>query len=244
MSIVTERADLSLDDPFLVEGLPGLGLVGKIAADYLIEQLDMTYYASVDAEYLPPVVLFEGETRDLRPPVRIYADETHDLLVLRSDVVLYPEMDEFVHGMVDWLGETGTTPLFLSGLPSMRDDASELWGVATGNAGTHLDDADIPAPPGGGAVSGPTGALLRRAYETDLDGLGLIIETDPQFPDPAAARTLIDSGIEPVTGVDVDTAPLMQKAEEIRDQKEQLAQAIRQAEEEQRSQTIPEEWYS
>ncbi|MFC6724613.1 PAC2 family protein, partial [Halobium palmae] len=61
---------------------------------------------------------------------------------------------------------------------------------------------------------------------------GLVVESDPQFPDPEAARVVITDGIGPLTGVDVPTDDLVEHAEEIRDAKERLAARMREADEE------------
>ncbi len=47
-----------LENPILVSGLPGIGNVGKITADYFIEKLKMKKMADIFSEYLPPQVLF------------------------------------------------------------------------------------------------------------------------------------------------------------------------------------------
>ncbi|MEF8882717.1 MAG: PAC2 family protein, partial [Halapricum sp.] len=44
------REDLDFDEPVLVEGLPGLGLVGKIAADHLVDTFEMDHYASIHCD--------------------------------------------------------------------------------------------------------------------------------------------------------------------------------------------------
>ena len=41
--------DVALDSPTLIEGFPGVGLVGKIAADHLIDSFEMTHYAKSTA---------------------------------------------------------------------------------------------------------------------------------------------------------------------------------------------------
>ena len=56
--VVLEK-EVRLDKPILVEGLPGLGLVGKLAADYMVKEphflaklekvgLDVTYVSAPD----------------------------------------------------------------------------------------------------------------------------------------------------------------------------------------------------
>ncbi|MBE6525998.1 MAG: proteasome assembly chaperone family protein [Candidatus Methanomethylophilaceae archaeon] len=51
----SERPEL--DRPILIEGLPGVGNVGKIVADYMAQKLDAKHFASVISKYLPPQVL-------------------------------------------------------------------------------------------------------------------------------------------------------------------------------------------
>ncbi|MFB6096422.1 MAG: proteasome assembly chaperone family protein [Haloferacaceae archaeon] len=223
---------VGLDEPMLVEGLPGLGLVGKIAADHLVDAFEMAHVANLLCESLPPVAVYGEGERGVSPPVRVYADAERDLLVLQSDVPVTPaSAREFAGCLGDWQADVGATPIYLSGRPAEKDEnPPELYGVSTGEAGSLLAAADVPEPNEDGLVSGPTGALLHHAFAEDVDAVGLIVESDPQFPDPEAARVLISDGIEPLTGIEVPTENLVEKAEEIREAKEQLAQQLRDAE--------------
>jgi len=238
-----QNADVSLDEPVLVEGLPGVGLVGKIAADHLVERLDMAYYAGVESEGLPEVAVYEESARQVRPPVRLYADGERDLLVLQSDIpVSRTAAADFAAGLTDWVAENDCLPIYLSGLPNEEYDATEvpdLYGVAAGSAGGLLDEQDVDRPPEAGVVGGPAGALLNRAADRGIGAIGLIAESDPQFPDPVSARRIITDGIEPLAGIDVDTDELVEEAEQIKEQKEKLAQRMRQVGEEESSQAAP-----
>jgi uncharacterized protein len=225
---VTEPVDL--DSPTLVEGLPGVGLVGKIAADHLVEQYDMTYHAACHCEGLPDVATYEAGGRDLRPPVRLYADADRDLLVLQSDVpVSTSAATEFATCVTGWIAEQAATPLYLSGLPEEKDGVPAMYGVATGAGGDLLDDHGVDAPPESGMISGPTGALLAEASEQGLDSLGLVVQANAQFPDPEAARVLLKEGIGPLAGIEVDTDVLVEQAEEIAAARERLAEQMQQA---------------
>ena len=46
-----------LSNSILIGGLPGIGNVGKIAADYIIEKLKMQKLADIFSQYLPPTGL-------------------------------------------------------------------------------------------------------------------------------------------------------------------------------------------
>lgn len=222
--------DIELDDPVLVEGLPGAGLVGKIAADHLVDTLDMEYYGAFHCDGLPEVAVYESDSSVVRPPVRLYADEATDLLALQSDVPVSPtQAPEFGSCLTGWLDGNGVLPLYLSGLPEEKDGLPEMYGIATGEAKPVLDDAEIAQPTSGGLVSGPTGALLHRASETNLDAVGLIVQTDVQFPDPEAARAILEHGVSPIADIDISTDRLVERADEIQDAREQLAERLKEA---------------
>ncbi|MFB6082870.1 MAG: proteasome assembly chaperone family protein [Halorientalis sp.] len=233
MAHVEVHDDRSLESPVLIEGLPGVGLVGKIATDHLIDTFDMSYYAACRCEGLPNVAVYHEGDPGVQPPVRIYADHERDLLALQSDVPVSPsEATEFAACLSGWIAEQDALPLYLSGIPAERDDPPELHGIATGEADSLLSEHDVSPPPQGGLVSGPTGNLLSRAERDGLDSLGFVVESNAQFPDPEAARKLLLDAIEPVAGIDVDTQKLVDQAEEIAQARQQLAQQMGQAGEE------------
>ena len=232
MAHVSIRGDreLDLEAPTLVEGLPGAGLVGKIAADYLVETLEMDHVADVRCDGLPRVAVYRGGDPTTRAPVRIHAAEDRNLLVLASDVPVSPSAaPEFADCITGWLDEHDVFPVYLSGLTEKREGVPDVYGIATGGATDRLETAGAGAPPEGGLVSGPTGALLARADEVEFPSICLIARTEGQFPDPEAARAMLDGPIAALTGVEVDTETLVERAEEVRAARERLAQQLRDA---------------
>jgi uncharacterized protein len=228
------RDDVALDEPTLVEGLPGVGLVGKIAADHLVETFDMVHYANVHCEGLPPVTTYATGDRELSTPVRLYADAARDLLVLQSDVPVSPGAAlEFADCLGGWSVDAEVTALYLSGLGREREEGAtpELYGVGTGDGGERLGAVDIDSPTEPGLISGPTGALLNHALRTDATAVGLVVEATPGFPDPEAAAHLLDAGIGPLLDADVPVGELTEHAEEIRQAKRRLAERMQGTEE-------------
>lgn len=217
----------------LVEGFPGVGLVGKIAADHLVDTFGMTEYASVHCQGFPEIAVYREGDQQLKPPVRLYADEQRDLLVLQSDApVSASAADEFATCLTGWLADNDVTPIYLSGMPTKREGTASMYGVGTGSGETLLSEADIGPPTIDGAVTGPTGALLHVAQREGLDSVGLVVEADKQFPDPAAARVVLRDGVNELVGLDVDTEALVEHAEEISEAKADLAAQMQQADEE------------
>ena len=225
--------DPDLDAPWLIEGLPGVGLVGKIAADHLIDAFEMRHFANVHCEGVPRVAVYAEGDADLRTPIRLYADEERNLLALQSDVPISPDAAaEFADCFAGFYDEHDATPLYLSGIPREKGgDVPELYGVGAGDGADLLAEAEIDVPTETGLISGPTGALLNHAIETDRTAVGLIVESDPRFPDPEASRVIIDRGIEPLVGVDAPVDNLVERAEEIREARDRLAKEMQEGDE-------------
>jgi uncharacterized protein len=233
MAHIDIKSDIELDEPMLVEGLPGVGLVGKIAADHLVEHFEMEYYAACYCEGLPRGATYEAGKRAIRPPVRLYADEDRDLLVLQSDVPVSPRAaPEFAGCLTGWFAAENVTPICLSGRPEEKEDVPELYGIGSDAMETRLDELGIQPPDEHGMVSGPTGAILSEATQDGVDAVGLIVQANPQFPDPEAARILLTEGIEPLAEIEVDTEQLVEQAEQIAEAREKLAERMQQATEE------------
>ena len=46
-----------LNNPILIEGLPGIGLVANITVAYLIKKLDVKFFGEVQSTYFPDISL-------------------------------------------------------------------------------------------------------------------------------------------------------------------------------------------
>ena len=223
----------------LIEGMPGVGLVGKIATDHLIDQRDMREFASVRGDGIPPVTVFDDADRGVNSPIRLYADEEAELVALRSDVPVHVmDAPVFAQRFTDWIDEHDVLPIYLGGLAAERegDEVPSIEGIGVGDGQDHLDEAAVAPPDDGGMISGPCGALLSEAADENVDAVGLMVDTDPRFPDPQGSHALIKQGINPIADVDADTQRLVDEAEEIMEQRKELAQQMQQADQHEASQ--------
>lgn len=233
MAHIDIEHEVELDSPMLVEGLPGVGLVGKIATDHLISTLEMRYYGACYCDGLPEVAVYRTGEREFRPPVRLYADAENDLLALQSDIPVSPDAaPEFSTCLAGWFEQHDVTPICLSGLPEEKDGVPKMYGIGSGDGAEALDRIGVETPTESGLISGPTGALLSEAVELDLDAVGLVVQSHTQFPDPEAARVLLRDAIGPLADIEVDTDRLVEQAEDISEARQKLAQRMQAADEE------------
>ncbi|MFB6208278.1 MAG: proteasome assembly chaperone family protein [Candidatus Nanohaloarchaea archaeon] len=235
------NGDFSPEIEYMIDALPGAGLVGKIAGEFLIERLGMEYYASVESEDLPPIMIYEDEY-DLKALVQIYADPESGVGVVTSDIPIFPDSREFFRTLVEWLNDKQIMPICLVGQP-IEESENEVYGVSTGGARKILDRKGFKPPPGVGAVTGYTGVLLHEADNANLSSLGFVVDVDSFFPDPGAAGILIDEAIEPVTGIEIDTDQLLETEDQIKKQKEKLAKELKQIEKHEAGHAYPTEMY-
>ena len=85
---IVEKQKLKLKSPVLIEGLPGIGLVGKIAADHLIAELKGEKVAELYSPHFPHQVLMQknGVMRMIKNKFYLVRGKKRDLLILVGDV--------------------------------------------------------------------------------------------------------------------------------------------------------------
>jgi len=88
---------VSLSQPVLIEGMPGIGNVGKIAADLIVEQLRATRIISFFSYCLPNSVFVKEDNLVELPRIELYHKKKNkkDFLFLVGDVQPMKEEDSY-----------------------------------------------------------------------------------------------------------------------------------------------------
>lgn len=229
--------EVSAQQPTLIEGLPGHGLVAAIAVDQITDQLGLDHCGNIASDDFPPVVTFEdGVVQDL---VRVYGGTEPDVLTLESDLALPPASFEPLSKCVlEELADEFGRAIFLAGAPAeTEEEIGEVTGVATTEPiKEDLIEAGVPVPDDPGLVGGVTGALVRRCYQAGVPAALLIVRSHPFLPDPRAAKSVIENALEPLVEFEIDTTQLDEQAEEIQQRMQQVAEQYQQMAEEQPAQ--------
>lgn len=79
----------TLNNPVLIEGLPGIGNVGKVAVDFLVDELKAKKIIRFDSFAYPHTVFVNEENLVELPTIEVYYKKTkgkNDLLFLTGDV--------------------------------------------------------------------------------------------------------------------------------------------------------------
>ncbi len=218
--------------PTLIEGLPGHGLVASIAVDQITKQLDLSHHGNIVSEAFPPVTSFrDGRVRDL---VRVYAGAPA-VMTLQADVPLPDSAFEALGSCVlEELAGEFERAIFLAGAPAQAEaQIGDVTGVATTDAvEADLEAAGIELADGTGVIGGVTGALVAACHRADVPAAVLVVKAHPYVPDPSAARSVIETALEPLVEFDIDTTELAEQADRIQNQLQQMAQQYQQMSEE------------
>lgn len=224
-ALFEQITDPPVESPTLIEGMPGHGLVAAIAVDQITEQLDLQHYGNIASKEFPPVVTFEdGLVQDL---VRVYAGSDPPVLTLESDLALPQQAFEPLSRCVlEELAPDFKRAIFLAGAPANSEEqVGEVTAVATTDPLlAELRDADIHVAENLGVVGGITGSMVRECYQADVPAVLLVVHAHPFFPDPAAAKSVIENALEPLVEFDIDTTPLDEQADEIQKRMQQIAE--------------------
>ncbi|WP_248897373.1 proteasome assembly chaperone family protein [Haloplanus halobius] len=216
-------AEPTLSDPVLVEGLPGVGHVGKLAAEYLIEEFDSELVRRVYADEFPPQVSIDEEGVADLVCAEFYAIETggQDVLVLTGDHQAGSNAGHYhiTEAFLDVADSFGVERVYaLGGVPTgeLIEEYHVLGAVTDADLIPELEDEGVEFredEPAGGIV-GVSGLLLGLGSRRGLDATCLMGETSGYLVDPKSARAVLEV-LETVVGFDLDYASLEDRADEM-----------------------------
>ncbi|OTF13381.1 proteasome assembly chaperone family protein [Halorubrum sp. SD612] len=220
---IDEVATPELDDPVLIEGLPGVGHVGKLAAEHLLEEFDGELVRRVYATEFPPQVSVDDEGVAELTCAEFHAVETDgaDLLVLTGDHQAGSNAGHYrlTSTFLDVAAEFGAERAFaLGGVPTgeLVEEYTVLGAVSDGDLTADLEDAGVEfrADEPAGGIVGVSGLVLGLGGRRGFDATCLMGETSGYLVDPKSARAVLEV-LEAVLDLRVDYESLEDRAEEM-----------------------------
>jgi uncharacterized protein (TIGR00162 family) len=216
-------ADADLRDPLLVEGLPGVGHVGKLAAQHLVDELDGEAVRRVYSPEFPPQVTVDDEGLTELTHAVLYAVDAgeRDLLVLTGDHQAgsnrghYELAEAFLGAAAEFGAERVVT---LGGVPTgeLVEDRAVLGAATDAGFKDELEPLGVEFrgnEPEGGIV-GVSGLLLGLGEREGFDGACLMGETSGYLVDPKSARAVLEV-LADLVDVDLNYGDLEDRAEEL-----------------------------
>jgi uncharacterized protein (TIGR00162 family) len=209
-----------LTAPVLIEGLPGIGHVGKLVAEHMIQELGAEKIAEIHSIFFPPQVIIDenGTVRLANNELYYYAGETHRFLFLVGDYQATSSEGHYLlaDAYLDIAAKFGVSRMYTLGgygVGHLVDEPKVLGAVNQPHLRGEIEAAGGTVgrdEPGGGIV-GAAGLLLGLGLSRGIEGVCLMGETSGYLVDPRSAASLLKV-LATLLAIEIDPTRLEQRA--------------------------------
>jgi uncharacterized protein len=241
---------LKLNEPILIAGFPGPGLVGSIGTNYIIDKLNMHQIACIESPFITPGVIYTGGK--LRHPFRLYANKQGNVCVLVCEA---PIIIQGIYSVLDtvmkWsVNNSIKEVLVLEGIPFQGMPTGDRQPIILSSGSSNSDEIQREFDPistdqqqqkqdknnkiqkyfkQNTFIGGISGGLLSACLSNEIRCTVLLIPTSSGMPDPEGAAIIVES-IGRVTrnkNLDTDARQLREQGTELKKRMEEIIRSIR-----------------
>lgn len=209
-----------LNNPTLIIGLPGIGLVGQILIKYLIKNLNAKNIADLISPHFPHQVLMtkSGLIKLIKNRFYLARTKNLDLIFLTGDVQALTSEGQYevASKIISFASSLGVKRIIAIGGYSTGklNENRRVFAVATSKdlvekcreAGSIIGEAK-------GGIVGAAGLIPGLARLKKIDGICLMGETHGNYIDVSAASS-VATVLQKILGVEFDLEELRREAEE------------------------------
>jgi uncharacterized protein len=220
-------------DVSVLIGFPGSGLVGTIALQYMVDQLEFEQIGTMTSKFFPPLAMMnKGVIND---PVRIYIK--NNIAAIVADIPIHPMICyETSRDMIDWLEPFKPKEVLTIAGIITNEPEKRVFGVATtGEALKRIEEYTLVLPIG--SISGIASSLLTECKARGIPAYGLLGET-VNAPDPRSSAATIEV-LNKMYNFGLDTKPLIDQAVEIEQSMGKIAEEVQQSAEQSPKKDLP-----
>lgn len=224
-----------LKDPILIEGLPGIGNVGKLAVEHLIETMKAKKFAELYSKDFPPQVFINSDGT-----VKLVNNEFYywkakkknqrDLIFLTGDYQGLSSQGQYelVETILDVAEKLGSKQMFTLGGYGLGHEIRNpkvLFATTDKNLVKTIKKygAVFKKNEPGGGIIGASGLLLGLGKLRGFRGACFMGETPGYLVDPKSAKAVLNVLMK-ITNIKVDLSRLEEKAKEIEYIAQQLSE--------------------
>jgi uncharacterized protein (TIGR00162 family) len=224
--IVVEHRRPRLRNPILIEGLPGVGNVGKLAAEHLVDELGATKFVTMQSKHLPPQVLVgdDGVLRLVDNQMHYFSPKGKgacDIVFLTGDYQgITPEGQyELSFRALQLLEKHHLSRIYTLGgygVGRIIEKPRVLGAATSPQLVEEMKKHNVVFSKGepGSGIIGASGLLLGLAGHWKIPGVCLMGETSGYFVDPNSARMVLEVLVS-ILGLKIGYSALEQKAQQI-----------------------------
>ncbi len=217
-----------LDRPILIEGLPGIGNIGRVSVDYLIQQLDAKLFAELYSEHFFPFVMLQEKWQIELLKNRFYYWKAkkagqRDIIFLTGDCQSLSPNGHYEVGekILDFVSGLGVTDIItVGGLATGElEERPKVFGAATNKAVMEKYKnigIEFRAGEKVGYIVGAAGLLLGLGKYRGMSGLCILGQTSgfPIVTDPKAAEVVLGV-LTKILNISIDMSKLEERVREM-----------------------------
>jgi len=238
-SVVIEDLSVEIKEgATLILGFAGIGLIGPIVANTLIEQLsDVKEIGFVTSEYLPPISVFYAGV--LKHPFRLLYSSQHNLIIGVCEVPFqitsaYNDLSKTICNWALSQDVKANELVIFQGIPQRGIvDEYPVYYAAEEVMIDHLETFGINKVEKG-IIVGPEATILNEALTNRLNAYALFTPV-LEMPTPEGAASILEV-LNKIYELKIDTTSLIEQGKDIKAKMLELAQK---AQEYQKQQALP-----
>ncbi|MEM3369286.1 MAG: PAC2 family protein [Candidatus Micrarchaeia archaeon] len=227
MTKIVEVSPIKLKNPILIEGFPGVGMIGTIAAMHLVKEWDMELVGYIDSEAFPPLCTVHNE--EPLPAARIYQSKKYNLLVLFSEFVIpISAVSSVANEIVLWGEDKKLSAIISLGGVGIEASKETVFGIAsTEGLKNDLKDAGVTIVKEG-VTTGVTGLILANAYVRKFPAAAILTSSRGMNINLIGAAKVLDK-LSELLHIKIDTEKLKKEGEEIEEKLKKLIKDSKEA---------------
>ena len=191
-----------LSKAIFIEGLPGIGNVGKVVIDFIVDELKAQKIYEITSNTFPHSVFVNEDNLVELPKIEMFYKKMngYDLLLMGGDVQPIDEVSsyEFSEKVLDMIEEFGVKEIITLGGIGLGEIPKKPKIYCTGNSKKIIEkykDKNVNGKLYGvvGPIVGVSGLLLGLATRRKIDAVALLAETygHPMYLGVKGAREVL-----------------------------------------------------
>jgi len=209
---IKETKKLDFKNPVLIEGFPGVGMIGTISTFYIVEKLGLDLIGEIVSSHFPPVT----SIHEFKPlsPARVYGSVEKNIIVLFSEFVIPAEIVySLSNKIIDYALSKNVRVIYSFAGIGVENPPDVVYGIASNDEVAEELKRNKISLIKEGATQGVSGVLISQCALRNFPAANLLIPTD-KLLDPRASAKLINVSSK-LIGFELNTDELIREANEI-----------------------------